>query len=92
MESGYYVYSVYDIKAQRYGPLYEAINDEVASRNFIGLMCNVEPIFRPEYRLFRIGYFDFISGELVQNEKPSEVPVVYDSTIADIRKSLEVVK
>lgn len=78
MESQFNVYSVYDIKALRYGPLFEASNNEVASRQFVQMLSGVKELFRPEYKLFLIGFFDYVSGELVQNEKPIEVPVVYN--------------
>lgn len=78
MESQFNVYSVYDIKAQRYGPLFEATNDEVAARQFAQMMKNIEPLFRPEYKLFFLGIFDFVSGDLRQEERPKEIPVIYD--------------
>lgn len=80
MESQFNVYSVYDIKAQRYGPLYEATNNEVAARQFTQMIKSVQPLFRAEFKLFLIGFFDFVSGDLVQNERPIEVPVIYDIT------------
>lgn len=78
MDSQFLVYSVYDVKAQRYGPLFEAGNDEVAGRQFVHLMQSIQPIFRPEYQLFCVGFFDFVTGELSQNQPPKQIPLVYD--------------
>lgn len=80
MESQFNVYSVYDIKALRYGPMFEAVNDEIAARQYVNMLKHVQPLFRPEYKLFFLGIFDFISGDLRQDERPREVPVIYDVT------------
>lgn len=78
MDSIFNVYSIYDIKAQKYGPLFEATNDEVAARQFVQVLQKIQPIFRTEYKLYKIGSFDFVSGSLDQNEKPFEIPLIYN--------------
>lgn len=78
MENQYFVYSVYDRKAERYGPLFEALNHEVAARQYVQMMKDVLPLFRGEYGLFCVGKFNFITGEFVQDTLNEEVPVSYD--------------
>lgn len=77
MESYFRVFSAYDVKAERFGPLFEATNDQVAAREFMLLLRNIEPEFRGEYKLFFIGTFDFVSGEMKQDIKPQEIAVNY---------------
>lgn len=87
MDSQFLIYSVYDIKAQRYGPLFEAQNDEVASRQFVNLIQGIQAIFRPEYQLFCVGFFDFITGELSQNQPPKQIVVMYDiNKLSEVKK------
>ncbi|WNK14103.1 MAG: nonstructural protein [Microvirus sp.] len=77
MESTNSLYSVYDVKAQRYGPMFESQNDAVAGRQFAQVLTGITEQFRSEYKLMKLGTIDFITGELCQLEKPYEVPNPY---------------
>lgn len=66
------VYTVYDEKAEQFGPLFEAVNDEVATRSFLQMMDKVHPSAKNDYILEKVGEFDTNSGDM-QAEVPQEV-------------------
>lgn len=51
------VYVIYDKLAQQAGNIFEAINDAVAQRSFLG-MCNQPNVDRNEYQLIHLGEFN----------------------------------
>ncbi len=56
-------YSVYDLVAGEFGPLFQAKNDEVAKRSFGMIMRTIDPSARDGYSLFLIGEFDIENAE-----------------------------
>lgn len=90
MESIFKLYSVNDSKAKRFGPLFEAVNDEVAARKFIQVMRSVEQPFREEYGLYYIGEFDFVNGGLIQSEPPRLVPVIIPENTGNIMRRRDI--
>lgn len=57
------VYSIYDVKAKEYGPLFLAKNDDIAVRM---IKTNLKDILYPQdYELYQVGCFDNESGELI---------------------------
>lgn len=57
-----YVYSIYDIKAEEYGPLFLAKNNDVAIRMIKNTIKDF--IYPQDYDLYCVGNFDSESGEL----------------------------
>lgn len=57
-----FIYSIRDDKADEYGPIFEAKNDEVAKRNFKHMLTS-QPIDPIEFAMYRVGYFDHESAE-----------------------------
>lgn len=55
-------YSVYDLVAGEFGPIFQAKNDEVAKRSFGMIMHTVDPSARSGYSLFVVGEFDVETG------------------------------
>lgn len=49
-----HLYAIYDTVAEEFGPLYQAINDGVALRNYFNFMVNID--FKDDYQLHHIGY------------------------------------
>lgn len=58
-------YSVYDLVAGEFGPLFQAKNNEVAKRSFGMIMQTVDPSARDGYSLFLVGDFDVENGTFV---------------------------
>lgn len=66
------LYSVFDIKMEKFYPPYASENDAVGDRHFMELLTDPKSMLsrHPEdYRLFRIGEFDEWTGEIVPLEK-----------------------
>lgn len=53
-----YVYTIYDKVAGMFGPLFEAVNDGVAIRQFRQIIRNVDPDSKGDFVLRVIGLFD----------------------------------
>lgn len=66
------VYTVFDRVAEEAGPLYEAINDGIALRNFRGVMEKIPPYQHGDYRLYCIAEYDNKTMAVIGNE-PREV-------------------
>lgn len=75
MESMFILYSVFDTMAKKFGPVFEAVNDEVAARQYSLMLDKVDKRFKKDYVLYRIGNFDFVSGMLEGQSGPIEVNI-----------------
>lgn len=64
------VYSVEDTISEEYGPLFEAVNDRVAIRQFQNLLKKVQ--YPSDFNLHRVGYFG-PSGQLELSDGDSLV-------------------
>jgi len=51
------VYVIFDRVAEESGPLFEAVNDGIALRNFKNVLENVPSYQRGDYRLFKVGEY-----------------------------------
>lgn len=60
------LYSVYDTVAQEYGPLFEAISDDVAQRSYYELIVNSR--FASEYNLVKKAKYCKVFGEIDTSE------------------------
>lgn len=74
------LYSINDTAANRFGPLFEAVNDQVAARSYLKIVEKVEKQFRGEYVLYRIGQFDSLTGMIISETIPEKVVVSYNFT------------
>lgn len=77
------IYTVHDKAAERYGPLFEAVNDAVALRNFSLSMDKVPDFILPDYQLIRVGSMDKVDGQVYILEKFEDVAsnVVVDEVV-----------
>lgn len=69
-------YSVRDVEAQEYGPVFQAKNDAVANRNFLTILKGTA--VPSAFRLHRLGVFDTETGEMWPK---NEEVVVVDMTV-----------
>lgn len=56
------LYSIYDNKAEVHGPIFMAVNDEVAIRNYRNFMSSVRSWELSDYNLVFVGIFDEKTG------------------------------
>lgn len=56
------LYSIRDQVAEQFGPVFVAINDGVATRQFADVLKNIE--YPAEYDLYILGKFDFEDGRI----------------------------
>lgn len=66
-----YLYAVYDEVSKEIGPLFEAVNDDVAIRYFRQSMKDVYSEW--DYQLLRVGVFEVKNGELKLMDKYEEI-------------------
>ena len=57
-------YSIKDVKAQEFGPLFQAKNDDVAKRSFTQYMTGERVLYIDDYELYCIADFDVETGEV----------------------------
>lgn len=67
------LYVIYDRVAEESGPIFEAVNDGVALRNFRGLISRTEGVSPEEYKLFLVGTYDSKTMLLKEEMEPIEV-------------------
>lgn len=77
-------YSVEDVKAEQFGPLFPAKNDEVAKRMFKQLLRDVDPEYLCDYLLFRIVEFFDEDGSISDGDL--ENPVCCGSDVMEVKK------
>lgn len=54
----YRLYCIYDRVAGEAGPLFQAVNDQVAVRQSINVLHTIPLSLRPDYQLLCVGQFD----------------------------------
>lgn len=57
------IYTVYDKVAEEAGPLFQAVNDGIALRNYRNMQ--IPESLKNDYSLHRIGTYDTVSMEIV---------------------------
>lgn len=77
------LYSITDQAAERFGPLFEAVNDRVASRQAITILTKVPDQFRSEYQLCKMGMYNQKTGEIAPCG-PIVVDVFYQLKVVDL--------
>lgn len=75
MKSGLYV--IFDKDAQQAGPVFNAINDRIAWRNFMN-MIEREQGNVAFYELYKVGVYDPSTMKIVPEEMP--IIIVYEGT------------
>lgn len=68
------LYTVYDIIAQEAGPVYEAVNNGVALRNYNSMLEKLDESVRGEYKLYMIGSRDTNTMKIIPID-PQEITV-----------------
>lgn len=58
------VYSIFDTVAGVYGPLFEAINERVAIRNYNTVISRVNEDCKADYKLYKLGVFNAKTGDI----------------------------
>lgn len=67
------LYTIYDRVAEEAGPIFSAINDGVAVRQFRQLSREISPIDKDSYKLYFLGQFDTSVMSITVEVLPSEV-------------------
>jgi hypothetical protein len=80
------IYCIYDKVAEEFGPLYLAVNDGVAVRNYAKLLNEVVDTY--DYALYCLGMYDVKKGRIKAYKKPQEVFVHNDG----LKNKLEVIE
>lgn len=58
-----YLYTILDVLAEECGPVFEAVSDPVAARQFRRIMEPVSMDMRSDYKLYRVAEFDYQDSE-----------------------------
>lgn len=58
------LYSIRDRAAGQFGPVFQAVNDAVASRSMVRLMEKIPSYDRDAFQLVRLGSFDDETGNI----------------------------
>lgn len=73
----YRLYVVYDRVAEEAGPIFCAVNDGVARRQYRGILQNVSPVDMDSYKLYCLGMYNSeemtVEGAAVPMEVAMEV-------------------
>lgn len=68
------LYVIYDRVAKDSSPVFQAINDGIAARQFRNLISKVSQWDRDAYKLYQVGYVE-VGGLLIEAINPVEVEV-----------------
>lgn len=63
------LYSVQDVTAEMYGPVFQSVNDGVARRNVVSMLVKVAKWDRDAYKLHFVGTFDDETGVVAFAER-----------------------
>ena len=69
------LYCIYDDLGEKASPPFAAENDEVAVRQYRTLLDEVPAFARKDFKLFRIGLFDFQSMDIM-SDSPVEIDTI----------------
>ena len=78
MDNLCFLYSIQDKTANRFGPLFEAINDDVAARLYIQQINKVNEQFRDEYALYKVGEYNTLTGFITPENYPKKLELPYN--------------
>lgn len=67
------LYAIYDCVAEQGGPIFSAVNDGVAIRQYRAVLQQVSPVDRDAYRLYLVGRYDQDSMHVSEMVNPSEI-------------------
>lgn len=86
------VYSIRDTVAERFGPLFEALNDAVAVRNFKAVISKT--MYEGDFILYKLAEYDSEMGYIMPLNAPQmiEVAKLDDSEYKTIESGLKIVK
>jgi len=77
MENVTKLYSILDRTAEMLGPIFEAVNDGVAVRNYSNVIAKTQQEYRNDYALCRLGEFNSKTGEIIPEFPPKMVDIPY---------------
>ncbi len=72
------LYTIYDVLAEESGPVFQAVNDEVAYRQFQTQLQTIPNIREDDFKLICVGEYDNVLCETQQ-----VVPVTIDQDLID---------
>lgn len=84
------LYTIFDKVAEESGPIYEAINDGVARRNYVNTMRNTPSHLRGDYALFRLGSYDSKNMSVEALKMPLEIDLDLDFELLRIENENKV--
>lgn len=67
------LYAIYDRVAEQGGPIFSAVNDGVAIRQYRALLQQVSPVDRDAYKLYLVGRYDQDAMRVFEMVNPSEI-------------------
>lgn len=74
------LYVIFDRVAEDSGPIFEAINDGVAHRNYRQFMLKVSPVDQDAYVLYRVGVVNH--GSMLVDAEATPVEIVIPEAVA----------
>lgn len=80
------LYCLYDLVAERGGPVWQAVNDAVAVRQSVNLLR--ESVDYNDYQLRQVGFYDDQQGRIVALDVPVVVdfaPALHEAIQADLK-------
>lgn len=84
------LFSVYDRKAEEFGPLFEAKNEDVAIRQFKNMLSSERMLSPEDYNLYCFGEFDREKGHILL--EPEDNFIVFEGENFVESKNLEVMR
>lgn len=82
------LFSVFDRKAQEFGPLFEAKNEDVAIRQFKNMLSSERMLSPEDYDLYSFGEFDREKGHILLEAEDNFIVFAGENFIADITEVL----
>lgn len=78
MDNTFILYTVLDTKANRFGPIFEAVNDAVAARQYMKVIDKIDVRFHNEYELYKIGEFNNVTGTILPVNPAEKLNIPYN--------------
>lgn len=82
-----HVYSVKDTVANEFGPIWQAVNDGVAKRQFRHILDSTKGVRFDDFELWRLAEFYKDSGEIVV-DKPQVVMYGFEEVQIELRSDI----
>lgn len=86
------LFSVYDRKAEEFGPLFEAKNEDVAIRQFKNMLSSERMLSPEDYSLYCFGEFDREKGQILHDMEGETRVLVFTGENFVESKKIEVLR